>query len=157
MNGNGTQDNGEPVTVTNSSVHLNDGDHVICTITNTRKTGSIELRKTWSGTKGNVTLKIGTSAGGTQVDSQALVGADGTTGANTVPTGTYFVAESFDSPTSASDYTSSLACTDNGQTVAPGANTSLTVADGHSVICTYTNARKGSIELTKTWSGTRAT
>src|SRR5258705_6764741 len=95
--------------------------------------------------------KIGTSAGGSQVDSQALVGADGTTGANTVDTGTYFVAESFDSPTVASDYTTTLACTDNGQAVTPGANSSLAVADGRTVVCTYTNTRKvGSIELKKT-------
>src|SRR5258705_13456159 len=100
--------------------------------------------------------KIGTSAGGSQVDSQALVAANGTTGTNTVDTGTYFVAESFDSPTSASDYTTSLACTDNGQTVAPGANSSLTVADGHTVVCTYTNTRKqGSVELTKARSEKR--
>ena len=61
--------------------------------------GSIELRKTWVGDKGNVTLKIGTSAGGSQVDSQALVGADGTTEASSVVTGTYYVSESWDSPT----------------------------------------------------------
>ena len=87
---------------------------VVCTFTNTRKQGSIELRKTWSGTKGNVTLKIGSSAGGTQVDSQALVGANGTTGANTVDTGTYYVAESVHSRTNASDYTTTVACTENG-------------------------------------------
>ena len=105
-----------------------------------------------------MTLKIGTSAGGTQVDSQALVAANGTTGANTVGAGTYFVAELFDSPTSASDYTTTLACTDNGQTVVPGASSSLAVADGHAIVCAYTNTRKqGSVELKRPGTAPRAT
>ena len=116
------------------------------------------MKKTWPGTKGNVTLKIGTSAGGSQVDSQALVGANGTTGQNTVDTGTYFVAESFDSPTNPADYTTTLDCTDNGQPVTPGASDSLAVTSGHAIVCTYTNTRKtGTIELKKTWNGTKGT
>ena len=46
------------------------GDDVLCTFTNTRQQGSIELKKTWVGTAGQTTLQIGTSAGGTQTDSQ---------------------------------------------------------------------------------------
>jgi uncharacterized repeat protein (TIGR01451 family) len=148
-------DNGNAVTPgAGNSLAVADGHTLVCTFTNTRKTGSVEVKKTWNGLKGNVTLKIGTGAGGSQVDSQALVGADGTTGPNTVDTGTYFVSESFDSPTDASDYTTSLACTDNGQTVSPGAGESLPVADGHTIVCTFTNTRKtGSIEVKKTWVG----
>ena len=57
-----------------------------------------------------MTLKIGTSAGGSQVDSQPLTGTNGTTGPNTVATGTYYVSESFDAPTNGADYTSALSC-----------------------------------------------
>src|SRR4029079_8225507 len=124
-------DNGQAVTPgANSSLAVASNHVVICTYTNTRKQGSIELKKVWNGVKGNVTLKIGTAAGGTQVDSQSLVGADGTTGTNAVDTGTYFVAESFDSPTNASDYTTTLACTDNGDPVTPGASSRRAGAAG---------------------------
>ena len=58
---------------------------MVCTFTNTRNQGSIELKKIWSGTGGQTTLNIGTSAGGIQTDSQET-GANGagplTTGAN---------------------------------------------------------------------------
>ena len=38
--------------------------------------GSIELKKTWVGPKGNTTIKIGTTAGGSEVDSATANGAD---------------------------------------------------------------------------------
>ena len=90
------------------------GDDVVCTFTNTRQRGSIELKKTWVGTAGQTTLQIGTSAGGAQTDSQQT-GADGgaplSTGANPVDTGTYYVSESG----GLTNYDSSLACfNDNG-------------------------------------------
>ena len=114
------------------------GGHYTCTFTNARDTGSIELKKVWSGTGAQTTLNIGTTAGGTQVDTQ-LTGAAGvaplTTGANTVITGTYFVSET-GTPT---NYSSSLACTDNGSAVTPGTNNALAVAKGHAVVCTFTN------------------
>src|SRR5581483_5898515 len=49
--------------------------------------GSIELKKHWDGIAGSTTLKIGKSAGADDVDSQAVSGADGTTGANVVKPG----------------------------------------------------------------------
>ena len=80
-----------------ANVPVADEADVLCTITNTRKQGSIELVKAWSGTGGQTTLKIGTTIGGSEVDSQ-LTGANGgvplTTGANAVVTGTYYVSES---------------------------------------------------------------
>ncbi|MDH4178756.1 MAG: hypothetical protein OEV72_14400, partial [Thermoleophilia bacterium] len=128
------------------------GTDITCTIANTRKTGSLELKKAWSGTAGDVTLRIGTSAGGADVASTPLSGVDGSTGALTVNTGTYYVSELLASP---GDYTSALACTRNGDALTPGAGSSVTVGDGATVVCTYTNTRKtGSIELKKAWSGT---
>src|SRR4029453_2153881 len=83
-----------PVTVgANNAVSVGENQVVVCTFTNTRKTGSIELVKDFQGTAAPVTLNIGTTAGGSQVDTVALTG-DGTTGPNSVDTGTYFVAES---------------------------------------------------------------
>lgn len=114
------------------------GGNYTCTFTNTRDTGTITLNKVWSGQVGQTTLNIGTTAGGTQVDTQ-LTGAAGaaplTTGSNTVATGTYFVSESG----TPANFTATLACTDNGQVVVPGANNSVAVAKGHAVVCTFTN------------------
>ena len=46
-----------------NSVSVGTNDVVVCTFTNTRNQGSIELRKHWVGTAGTVTIKIGTAAG----------------------------------------------------------------------------------------------
>lgn len=116
------------------------GETVTCTFTNTKQQGTIELKKAWSGTGGQTTLNIGTSNGGSQVDTQ-LTGANGTapltTGANSVNPGTYYVSETG----GLTDYNSSLACTDNEQPITPGENNSVTVATNHTVICTFTNTR----------------
>ncbi len=123
---------------TSFGVALAVGQNVTCTFTNTRDTGTIELKKVWSGPAAQTTLNIGSTAGGTQVDTQ-LTGAVGaaplTTGANTVVTGTYFVSEAG----TPANYTPSLACTDNGAAVTPGANNSVPVTKGHAVVCTFTN------------------
>ncbi|HXG77022.1 MAG TPA: S8 family serine peptidase, partial [Gaiellaceae bacterium] len=133
-------------------------------------TGSVELRKVWVGTAGNVTLKIGTAAGGSQVDSETLTGTGGTTGANSVTAGTYYLSETFNAPTDANDYDAALACfNDNGAgggtanngvkdggepTVTPGASNSVAVASGDDIVCTFTNTRRGTVELRKVWVGT---
>ncbi|HEX6576711.1 MAG TPA: hypothetical protein VF042_17205 [Gemmatimonadaceae bacterium] len=136
-----------------NSITVASGDVVVCTFTNTRNQGSIELTKVWSGTPGQTTLKIGTSAGGSQISS-VLTGAAGasplTTGAQTVNTGTYYVTEAG----GLDNYSQQLACTSNGDPITPGASNSVTVARNAVVVCTFTNTRaQGSIELKKTWSG----
>lgn len=150
-----TSPNGGSQTVNSPgvSINLKEGENVTCTYTNTAQTGTIELKKVWSGTGGQTTLNIGTSAGGSQVDTQ-LTGAAGatplTTEANTVNTGTYYVSETG----GLNDYTSSLACTDNGNSVTPGNGNSLNVANSHAVVCTFTNTRtQGKIELQKDFIG----
>jgi hypothetical protein len=136
-----------------NQITLQPGEDVVCTYTNTRNTGTIELKKVWSGTPGQTTLNIGTIANGSDVKSQqtgANGGAPLTTGSQAVNTGTYFVSETG----GLTNYSSSLACTDNGSSVTPGANNSVQVATGHAVICTFTNTRdQGSIELQKEWVG----
>jgi hypothetical protein len=136
------------------SVSVSTGDVVVCTFTNTRNQGSIELKKIWSGTAGQTTLKIGTTLAGSETASQ-LTGSAGaaplTTGVKHVNTGTYYVSESG----GLTDYTSALACTKNGTSFTPGAGNSFAIATGDSVSCTFTNTRdQGSIELKKVWSGT---
>lgn len=131
------------------SISLAAGENVTCTFTNTRDTGTIELKKVWSGTGGQTTLNIGTSAGGTQVVSQQT-GAAGTapltTGTKTVNTGTYYVSETG----GLTDYSSLLACTDNGSPITPGTNNSMFVTTGHAVICTFTNTRNtGTLRVLK--------
>lgn len=146
-----TSANGGTQTVNGSTatINLQEGENVTCTYTNTAQTGTIELQKVWSGTAGQTTLNIGTTAGASDVDSQ-LTGANGsaplTTGTNTVNAGTYYVSETG----GLTDYTSSLACTKNGQAYAPGASNSVTIALNDVVICTFTNTRNtGSVKVNK--------
>src|SRR5205823_5681691 len=121
-------------------------------------------------TVGETTLKIGTSAGGSQTATKDLTGTNkgpGTTGATGVDTGTYFFSE-----TSPANYDTALVCfNDNGvgtgghandgiqngtePTLNPGTGDSLAVAQGDDIVCTFTNTRqRGSVELAKVWSGT---
>ena len=120
----------------NDAVPVDSNDDIVCTITNTRLPGSIELKKVWSGTPGQTTLNIGTSAGGSQDDTQPT-GADGaaplTTGANSVPNGTYYVSETG----GLSNYSSSLACfNDNG---AGGGSANNGIKDGSEPAITPVN------------------
>ena len=133
------------------AIAVEDNDEVVCTYTNTRKTGTIELEKVWVGTPDVVTLTIGTSTGGSQVDSETLTD-DGTTAANTVDTGTYYVGEAVEN---AADYDSVLACEDQDGTLEIGDGGAIEVEDNDEVVCTYTNTRQtGTIELKKVWVGT---
>jgi len=146
------------------SIALANDENVVCTFTNTLQQGTIELKKIWSGTGGQTTLNIGTTASASNTDTQ-LTGAAGaaplTTGQNTVSPGTYFVSETG----GLTNYGSSLACfndaNNNGvndagdSTVTPGGSNSVAVASNQHVICTFTNTRNtGTIELKKVWVGT---
>ena len=145
---------GSSITVgAGNSIAIATGDVVVCTFTNTRNQGSIELKKAWSGTAGQATLKIGSSVGGSEISSQ-LTGAAGaaplTTGVKNVNTGTYYISEA-----ALSDYSSALACTNKGSPITPGTDNAISIATGDVVVCTFTNTRnQGSIELKKIWSGT---
>ena len=139
----------------NGSVVVDTNDTVVCKWTNTRRSGSIELQKQWAGpgTGGQTTLRIGTSIGGTEVDSQQTGSAGQgplTTGANTVPSGvTYYLSETG----GLGDYSQVLTCLKNGQNLVPGANGSVVVDTNDTVVCKWTNTRRsGSIELQKQWA-----
>src|SRR5205823_1620143 len=101
------------------------------------------------GTAGSTTLKIGTAAGGSQTASTAVSGADGTTGAKTVNAATYYLSED---TTNLGNYTQTLDCMDG--TTDLGSGNSVGVSDGHTVVCTFTNTLKGTIEVKKHWVGT---
>jgi subtilisin family serine protease len=121
--------------------------------------GTIELKKVWQGGVGNATLKIGSTAGGSEVASQSLVGTGGTTGQKRVKSGTYFVNESFDAPTNASDYEATLACfndadddgtLDGGEpSITVGTSNGVPVARDNHVICTFTNGRRPEVKVVK--------
>jgi len=133
----------------NGNITLSAGQNATCTITNTRNTGTIELKKIWSGSGGQTTLRIGTTQNGSEVRSQ-LTGTNGgnplTTGQRTVSTGTYYVSETG----GLTNYDSGLVCTDNGQPVTPGAGNSLTISKNHNIVCTFTNTRHtGTITIIK--------
>jgi uncharacterized repeat protein (TIGR01451 family) len=101
--------------------------------------GSIELKKHWVGTPGSATLKIGTTAGASDTASQAVSGADGTTGAKEVENGNYHVSETV---ANANDYTSTLSCSDNGGTAFDPGTGNIPVSANHNVVCTFTNTLK---------------
>ena len=131
------------------TVGIPENASVVCTFVNARDTGTIELKKAWSGTAGQTTLNIGTTANGTDIAS-TQTGASGadplTTGTKTVATNTYFVSETG----GLSDYGSSLSCTKNGQAYTPGADNSLVVAKDDVFVCTFTNTRKtGTVTVSK--------
>ncbi len=86
-------DNGQAVAPGANNALVVAKDHVVvCTFTNTRKSGSIELKKVWVGQPGSAQLKVGSSAGGSDV-ADKTVAANGTTDPKTVDTGTYYVNE----------------------------------------------------------------
>jgi hypothetical protein len=156
--------NGNASITVNGSGDLTVGANqvVVCTITNTRKP-KVELVKVWSGTAGKVTLKIGTTTGGTELASTPLDGVGGTTGKKTAAAGTaYSFTETFNSPTVGTDYTSKVTCVNNGTGTSPTlpSNTdytgsfSVTPNAGNDIVCTITNTRKqGKIQLLKDFVG----
>src|SRR3954451_14208012 len=135
-----------------TGVPVGAGDTVVCTITNTRKTGTLKVVKSFVGTAGKVNLQIDT------VTKVTDVGDGGTTGNVTVDTGNHSVGETAGTATSLGDYSSAIVCKKGTYTVASGTGTSLTgvpVGAGDTVVCTITNTRKtGTIEVVKDFIGT---
>jgi hypothetical protein len=142
-----------------ATVNLSAGQNVTCTITNTRDTGTLEFKKVWSGGGGQTTLKIGTNVDGNDIDTQ-LTGPNGTgpltTGQNTVGTGKYYLSESGLSSGFSLTDTSCFNDINNNRVnnsepaVALGSHSSVDVAIGQHIICTYTNTRDtGTIIINK--------
>jgi uncharacterized repeat protein (TIGR01451 family) len=127
---------------TSLSVTVVKDEAIVCTFTNTRDTGTLEVRKNLSPTTdpGKFNLQINGATAG----SGANVGNGGTTGTQTVTTGNHAVGETAGTSTNLTNYTSTYVCLDGNTTIASGTGTSVAnvaVAKGHHVICTFTNTR----------------
>ncbi|HNI34061.1 MAG TPA: DUF5979 domain-containing protein, partial [Microthrixaceae bacterium] len=143
-------DDGEPLaqgTDTSLAIVVPANGDVTCTFTNTRKTGTIEVRKHLSPTSdpGTFDLHIDDTV------KKAAATHNGTTGPVTVTPGNHTIAETAATGTDMGDYTTSLTCIDTSEdepvTVTNG---TVNVPAGTNVLCTFTNTRKtGNLTLTK--------
>jgi hypothetical protein len=118
------------------------GDVLVCTLTNRHK-AQVTLTKHLvpSSDPGRFDLKLSSSS---QVKLVKTSAGDGDSGSVQVAPGTWTVLESAASGTTLSDYTSSIACTRNGNPGPSGSGTSLqvTLAPSDVLACTITNQRK---------------
>ncbi len=161
-NGNGATvaetsgDDGGPL-----SVPVAYGDDIVCVVTNTRETGSIEVTKSLSPSDdpGLFNLQID----GTTDPDSGDVGDGGSTGQETVNTGNHDVGETAGTDTDLADYQKSIVCKDdngNGATVAETSGDdagplTVPVAYGDDIVCVITNTREtGKLEVTKSLSPT---
>jgi uncharacterized repeat protein (TIGR01451 family) len=143
------------------------GKAIVCTYTNTPKTATLQLAKTWGAgsTTGNV-ASIGATTGGTNntalfTATAPTAGNSGTAVAIAVGNTITLPAETMPTGTLAS-YNTVLACTAGGGATAnalSGANGQVTntlligPADaGKAILCTYTNTPKtATLQLSKAW------
>jgi hypothetical protein len=134
------------------TVNLAYGQDVVCTITNTRKAGKLEVVKKLDPTTdpGRFDLRID---GNVEKDE---AGHNDTTGEKTLNTGNHTVSETADGETTLTNYTSAVECKgDNGSgsVVASGSGAgplTVNVTDGSDIVCTITNTRKtGKLEIVK--------
>ena len=131
-----------------ADVTVDSNDTVVCTITNTRRTGSITVVKDLvpSADDGRFDLKV---------DSTVVKAAagDGDSGSKDVAPGDYTVSEDGANGTDLTKYDKSIACVTNGQASESGNGASLggvTVDSNDTVVCTITNTRrKGSVTVVK--------
>jgi prealbumin domain-containing protein len=152
--------NGTEPTVTpdgDNGVQVNSNDDVVCTFTNSRDTGQIKVIKDFSDNS-PAGAKVDLQIDGTTKLANAEDGDD--TGFVTVNTGNHSVGELEVDGTDLSDYTTSISCVDDEDTVVASNSDSLSLGDipvgkGDQITCTITNSRhQGAIELVKVWSGT---
>ena len=120
------------------------GDEAVCTITNKRK-AQVTLTKHLvpASDPGRFDLKLSSNTSNLVRVVKSSAG-DGDSGSIQVAPGTWTVLESAASGTSLSDYTSSIACTRNGNPGPSGSGASLkvTLSPNDALACTITNQRK---------------
>ncbi|GHF52103.1 putative repeat protein (TIGR01451 family) [Deinococcus metalli] len=131
------------------------GDALSCTFTNTRKSATLALRKTWAANSlsGNAMTVTTTGAiNNASVTSTATAAGNTTTGTAV----TVYVGEAITLPAetfttgNAANYTAAVACT--GTSGLSGSTLTVGAADT-TVVCTYTNTRKSAtLTLRKTWA-----
>src|SRR3954452_17029277 len=139
------------------TVPVGSGDDIVCTITNTRETGKLEVVKDLITTADSGRLDL-------QIDAateKANAGDGGTTGEKTLNTGDHTVGEIAGTPTPAtvlSNYQKSIECkasNGSGAVVASVSDDSagpltVPVGSGDDIVCTITNTREtGKLEVVK--------
>ncbi|SDY55096.1 beta strand repeat-containing protein [Acinetobacter kyonggiensis] len=139
-----------------NSLTVGDGDEsklITCTYTNTRKSTTLTLRKTWANAKLNDAATV-SATGLTSLSSTANTANETDAGtAQTVYAGDVItLLETI--TTGAGNYTAGLACTGN-TTALSGSQLTVNASDS-SVVCTYTNTRKSAtLTLRKTWANAK--
>ena len=130
---------------------------VICTITNTRKTATLQLTKDWDSspaTADEVRLDLGTSGSLATANSAVDGSPNGTASAVVLVGETYPFSETFTSG-DAANYNSSWTCDGAADTNGSGLSGSVavTAADaGGTVACKFLNERKTmTLKLQKAW------
>jgi hypothetical protein len=136
-----------------SGVPVVEGRNVICTFTNVRRPGTIQVVKELvpATDQGRFDLAVD----GTVVKAGAGDGQGGSTG---VAPGSHTVSEAGAGGTSLASYDSSIECKKGDEVVKSGTGTSLsgvTVDSNQTVVCTITNIRRGSVTVSKTEAGGR--
>ena len=123
---------------TDGTVSVAKGQHWVCTITNTRKTGTIKVTKALSPATdaGRFSLLVDGAAKATNV------GDGGTTGTIAVLPGTHTVAEAAGTGTDLANYTATLSCKNTARANATDNDGTLSVAAGDAWECLFTNTRK---------------
>ena len=123
---------------------------IVCTYTNTKKTATVTLRKSWT----NATLNDAVTVSATGLTSLASVANTATEidagAAQTVNVGSVLtLAEAFTTG-SAANYNTAVACT--GTTGLVGSTLTVGAADT-AIVCTYTNTKKtATVTLRKAWT-----
>ncbi len=136
------------------NVPVTHGSDIVCTITNVRETGKLEVVKDLD--PGTDTGRFNLQINGATEKANA---ADGdTTGEKTLNTGGHTVGETQGNAGVLSDYQKSIVCLDtanqNQQVAATngddGGPLNVTVTHGSDIVCTITNVREtGTIKVTK--------
>ena len=138
------------MTPADGSVVIGDDGPNTVTVTNTRRSGTVEIRKHLAPVTdpGRFDLALD----GTVAASN--VGDGATTGPIAIPIGTHRVTEAVTAGATVTlaDYATALVCTDGDQPVAVSDDTTVLVSDGAAIVCTFTNSRRPLLQLTKTVS-----
>ena len=146
-----------PFTALSGGVTLPAGATVVCTITNARLTGKLEVVKKLLGGGSDLFNLSATGPAGSTALSASGVGNNGTTGAGgtTVATGTWTPGESAAGATNLGTYDKAVKCyaraDANKTNIATGATlgSTVSVASGADVVCEITNTKDATVQVVK--------
>ena len=133
------------------------GSDIVCTITNTRETGKLEVVKDLEPVERLGHVQPSDRRQSPNAGSEN-VGDGGTTGEQTLNTGTHNVGETAVIGTDLADYQKSISCVDTANGNAPAGSTSgdsagplnVNVTEDADIVCTITNTREtGKLEVVK--------